>query len=653
MNELTYLRAGAATVRVHLGNPPANVLAISDIIRKAGEEKVNVLVMPELCVTGYTCGDLFRSVLLLDSAERACLEIARATRSTGVTAVFGAPLRCAGLLFNCAVVASEGEIKGVVPKSFLPNYNEFYERRWFAPAASAEGISEIAICGVEYPFGTDLLFNIGGYKVGVEICEDLWVPVSPSCAASQAGAVAILNLSASPEQTGKSGYLRNLVAGQSGRLRCAYVYASAGAGESSTDLVFCGYAMIAEDGVMLAEKRGTTVGDEMLVVSDIDANRLMSDRQYLQTFYEHSADKALKFRSIDCGETSLPEASGELRRFIDAHPFVPSRREELESRCDEIFSIQASGLARRLEAAHCRKVTIGISGGLDSTLALLVAVRAFDMLGLDRAGISGITMPGFGTTGRTHGNAVKIMKGLGVSMLEINISKSVSQHFADIGQDPEVHDVTYENCQARERTQILMDYANRTGGMVVGTGDLSELALGWCTYNGDQMSMYGVNASVPKTLVKFLVERYAESHAEGELKDALLDIVATPISPELIPADDKGNIVQKTEDLVGPYELHDFFIYNMIRASMPPRKIYYLARKAFAGIYDDATIKHWLTTFYRRFFAQQFKRSCMPDGPKVGSVCLSPRGDWRMPSDAESLLFTSDVEGIKSKSGDK
>lgn len=651
MTESLYLRVAAASGPVKVADVDHNLRILKDIIERCSERGVNVAVTPELSLTAYTCADLFRMPALLDRAERGCVELAEATASTGLTIAFGAPLRCAGRLFNCAVIASDGRIRGVVPKTFLPDYNEFYERRWFASAdETPAGCNSIAICGESYPFGTDILFNIGGVLTAVEICEDLWVPVSPGCRASQAGATVTLNLSASPELIGKNDYVMQLVKGQSARCRCVYAYASAGTGESSTDLVFSGQHVIAEDGSILDGgrpflERIESHGSIGIAVADADIEKLTDDRRYMQTFAQGSED-ITPYRVADCGPTRLHDVAGELLRYVDPSPFVPSDQGRLNSRCDDIFAIQAAGLVKRLEATGCKSLTVGISGGLDSTLALLVAVKAFDILGLDRKGIHGITMPGFGTTGRTHSNAVEIMTLLGVSIKEIPIGEAVNLHFRDIGHDPEIKDTTYENCQARERTQILMDYANRTGGMVLGTGDLSELALGWCTYNADQMSMYGVNASVPKSLVKYLVTRYARECGDEALSHALLDIAATPISPELLPSDENGEIAQKTEDLVGPYELHDFFIYHTLRSAFPPRKIFFLALKAFGGKYDRATVKHWLSTFYRRFFNQQFKRSCMPDGPKVGSVCLSPRGDWRMPSDASSRLWLDEVSQL-------
>ena len=645
MSESKYFRIAAVSVPVKVADVAANTSALCSALSEAAKAGVNLLVTQELGITAYTCADLFRSATLLDAAQKGCMDLAKATEETGVTIIFGAPLRVAGRLFNCAAVASEGKIQGVVPKSHLPAYNEFYERRWFAAAdETPPGIAEIEIGDQRYPFGTDLLFKVGTATVAVEICEDLWVPVSPGSIASKAGATVTANLSASPELIGKRDYLRNLVKGQSARCRCVYAYASAGIGESSTDLVFSGETIVAEDGTIL--KTGKPFNQSFsLTIADTDIEKLEDDRRYFQTF-AGTAYLTPKYRLIDCGSTTQPEVASRLIRHIDPTPFVPADTNALHSRCDEILAIQTAGLTQRLEAAHCKSLTIGISGGLDSTLALLVAVRAFDLLGLDRKGIHAITMPGFGTSGRTHTNATDIMRRLRVDCLEIPIDNAVCQHFSDIGHDPSIHDTTYENCQARERTQILMDYANKTGGMVLGTGDLSELALGWCTYNGDQMSMYGVNASVPKTLVRYLVSHYARECGDPLLEKSLLDIADTPISPELIPASPDGEIAQKTEDIVGPYELHDFFLYHTLRSAFGPRKIYWLAVKAFDGKFEPSSIRYWLRTFIRRFFTQQFKRSCMPDGPKVGSVCLSPRGDWRMPSDASASVWLAETDSL-------
>lgn len=640
MTDYGFVRVAACTPAVRVADVEYNTASIETMIREAADQKVSICVFPELCVTGYTCADLFRNTTLLKAAESAVIRLAEITSGLGITVAIGAPLIHGASLYNCAVILSDGKIAGVVPKTHLPNYNEFYERRWFCAAPDEGG--EIAIGKNTYPFGKDLLFDCGNTTVGVEICEDLWVPEPPSTKACKQGAEIILNLSASDETIGKNRYLTDLIRQQSGRCRCGYIYASAGFGESSTDLVYAGKAMIAEDGCLLASTRLFSIEPQM-AISEIDVERLDNDRRNQGTFCEGSG---ATYSHVKCHAAPSWTDDDTLTRHIESHPFVPSDTDVLAERCEEITSIQAFGLMQRLNAIGCSKAVIGISGGLDSTLALLITVKAFDNLGLDRKGITGITMPGFGTTGRTHDNAVTLMERLGVSIKEIDIRKSVEQHFKDIGHDPDIHDVTYENCQARERTQILMDYSNKVGGIVIGTGDLSELALGWCTYNGDQMSMYGVNASVPKTLVRYLVEYFAHTTDDKQLGMALRDVADTPISPELIPADDKGDIVQKTEDLVGPYELHDFFIYQTLRNAFTPRKTHYLAMRAFGGKYSSQTIKHWLSVFYRRFFGQQFKRSCMPDGPKVGSICLSPRGDWRMPSDASRRLWLDECDSI-------
>lgn len=633
MKDYGFIRVAAACPAVSPGNIAANIDSIIKLAGEADEKRCDLVVFPELCVTGYTCADLFLQELLLDNAEKALLEIAELTRSLHINIVVGAPIRKNNVLYNCAVVITDGTISGAVPKSFIPNYAEFYEKRWFRPGI---GISNetIKIGDREIPFGTDILFENSKYRLGVEICEDLWIPEPPSCKASKAGADIIANLSATDELIGKHDYLLSLISQQSARCRCGYIYASAGFGESSTDLVFAGNGIIACDGNILSTSKRFNL-EPSLTIKDIDVKRIRNDRRKYSTFSESSDHP--EFRTVEIG--IRPDVNDMEYAYVDPYPFIDKDKTRLKYRCDEIADIQAFGLVQRLNAIKCRNAVIGISGGLDSTLALLVTVKAFDMLGLDRKGITAITMPGFGTTGRTYNNALELMRQLGVTLMEIPISEAVMLHFRDIGQDPEKHDATYENSQARERTQILMDMANKTGGIVIGTGDLSELALGWCTYNGDQMSMYGVNASIPKTLVKHLVENFAHREEMADIKDILLDIVATPISPELLPASSNDKILQKTEDLVGPYELHDFFIYNMLRCSFPPEKILRLAVKAFAGKYDEETILHWLRVFYRRFFSQQFKRSCMPDGPKVGSICLSPRGDWRMPSDVSAAMW--------------
>ena len=555
--------------------------------------------------------------------------------------IVGAPLRHGSTLYNCAVVMSQGKMLGVVPKSYIPNYGEFYEDRWFASGA---GITEeqILIDGREVDFGADLTFEINGAEFGVEICEDLWAPIPPSSQLALNGAKVIFNLSASPEMAGKHAYLRSLVAQQSARTLSGYVYVSAGFGESSTDLVFAGNGLIAENGTVLREAERFSI-EEQLVVADIDIQRLEFERRRNTSFRLNEAASENTVIEMEIPEglrSAVPD------RDIDPMPFVPRDEEHRSERCEEIFRIQSHGLAQRLRHTRCSRAVVGISGGLDSTLALLVTVRTFDLLKLDRTGIIGITMPGFGTTDRTYRNALELMHGLGVTVREIPIRDACMQHFHDIGLDPADRSAAYENAQARERTQILMDVANMEGGLVIGTGDLSELALGWATYNGDQMSMYGVNASVPKTLVRHLVRWVADTENDPATRATLLDIIDTPVSPELLPADPDGKIAQKTEDLVGPYELHDFFLYNFVRLGFGPEKILHLAEVAFDGSYDRETILKWLRVFFRRFFAQQFKRSAMPDGPKVGTVTLSPRGDWRMPSDAAAEVWLREIDTL-------
>lgn len=628
-----FFRAVAAVPRVCPGDCRANAYNIIDMMRQIGADvdSPDLVVMPELCVTGYTCADMFHNSDLLMQAGEAVARIAADPVVAGIPLIVGAPVVVDDTLYNCAVMLYNG-VRAIVPKTYLPNYNEFYEKRWWQPAP--DDLATISFTGSQVPFGLRQLIDIRGVKVGVEICEDLWAPVSPGTHAALAGAELVANLSASNDLIGKYGYLTQLIKSQSARTLCGYIYASAGYGESSTDLVFDGKAIIAENGCILAHNRRWT-HTAQYVAADIDIEAIRRDRMHLGTFADcrrrEQPGQAYNLVALDCDE-SRPAATALLRK-VDPHPFVPADAANLAERCEEILNIQVAGLMRRLDFTHCRSLVVGISGGLDSTLALLVAVRAFDALGLDRRGIVGVTMPGFGTTGRTYNNALNLMRALGVSIREISIAAAVTQHFADIGHDAGVHDVTYENSQARERTQLLMDIANQTGGMVLGTGDLSELALGWATYNGDHMSMYGVNASVPKTLVRHLTRYFADSTDDELTRTTLLDIIDTPVSPELLPADDQGQIAQKTEDLVGPYELHDFFLYYLLRYGFGVERIRLLAREAFAGRYDDAVIDHWLEVFMRRFYSQQFKRSCLPDGPKVGSVCLSPRGDWRMPSD--------------------
>ncbi|MDE7305058.1 MAG: NAD(+) synthase [Alistipes sp.] len=641
MDNFGFLKVAAAIPRVRVADCEYNAAHIVALAEQAAQRGVEIVAFPELAVTGYTCGDLLLQSTLLDAADEALAEIVRATRKLPLTILAGVPLRHGSTLYNCAAVFTQGRILGAVPKIHIPDYGEFYENRWFASGA---GIAEekILAAGQETDFGADLTFEVNGVEFGVEICEDLWTAIPPSSQMALNGAKAIFNLSASPEAVGKHAYLRELVAQQSARTISAYVYCSAGPGESSTDLVFAGNGLIAENGTILREAPRFT-GEEQLVVADVDIRRLEFERRRNTSFRRHEAETENTVIEMEIPE-SLRAAA--LDRDVDPLPFVPRDEADRNERCEEIFNMQAHGLAQRLAHTGCKCAVVGISGGLDSTLALLATVRAFDLLHLNRTGIIGITMPGFGTTGRTHNNALELMRRLGVTLREIPIRDACTQHMQDIGLDPADRSAAYENAQARERTQILMDVANMEGGLVVGTGDLSELALGWATYNGDQMSMYGVNASVPKTLVRHLVKRAAETESDPATRATLLDVVDTPVSPELLPADEKGEIAQKTEDLVGPYELHDFFLYHLLRSGYGPAKILFLAETAFAGSYDRATILKWLGVFLRRFFAQQFKRSAMPDGPKVGSVSLSPRGDWRMPSDASAAAWLGELENL-------
>ena len=637
-----FVKVAAAVPLVQVADCFYNIEKIEGLMRQASEKGVQIIAFPELSVTGYTCLDLFAQQTLLDGAEETLLQLVSNTADLDILTIVGVPLRTENRLINAAVVFQKGAIRGVVPKTYLPNYKEFQEQRWFTSATELRE-STISIGEEEYPMGSHLLFRSGRLTAGIEICEDLWVPVPPSSLLAMEGANIIFNLSASNELIGKHAYLRSLICQQSARCMAGYVYASSGFGESSTDLVFAGNGIIAENGNLLAESPRFTM-EEQLVISEIDIETLQNDRQVNTSFmYGTSGLPKEKAQVVDF-QVRIPDGFS-LTRPVDPHPFTPSG-EALKERCEEIFHIQVAGLAKRLVHAHAQTAVVGISGGLDSTLALLVTVMTFDVLKMPRGQIIGITMPGFGTTDRTYTNACDLIRSLGVTLKEIPIKEACLQHFRDIDHDPSVHDVTYENSQARERTQLLMDVANQKNGLVIGTGDLSELALGWATYNGDHMSMYGVNGSIPKTLVKYLVEWVANHKVDDASRLTLLDIVDTPISPELIPADENGNIKQKTEDLVGPYELHDFFLYHFLRFGSHPSKIYFLAQKAFAGIYDNATVKKWLYTFFRRFFQQQFKRSCLPDGPKVGSVSLSPRGDWRMPSDAVSRLWLEEIERI-------
>lgn len=639
-----YVKVAAAIPAVKVADCVFNAGQTEKQILEADEKGVQIIVFPELNLTAYSCGDLFGQRLLLEQAEMALMQVMNNTRQLDIISIVGMPVLLNSSLLNCAVVFQKGKILGVVQKSYLPNYKEFYEQRWFVSADAYPNTMTVRLCGQVVPCSSQLLFDTPDVCFGIEICEDVWAPVPPSSYLALQGAEVIFNLSADTENISKHQYLCSLLAQQSARCLSGYVFSSCGFGESTTDVVFAGNALIYENGSLLA-KNDRFSFDEQLVISEIDVDRLRTERQMNTTFGASVRNLySAAFQHIQTEFVSSKE--GEFTRTVEPHPFVPAGGKLLDERCEEIFSIQVAGLAKRLVHTSSKTVVVGISGGLDSTLALLVCVKTFDKLGLSREGIVGITMPGFGTTDRTYNNALDLMRSLGVTIKEISIKEACIQHFQDIGHDMSVHDVTYENGQARERTQILMDYANKVGGLVIGTGDLSELALGWATYNGDHMSMYGVNASIPKTLVRYLVNWVALTGVDADSKATLLDIIDTPISPELIPADEQGNIKQKTEDLVGPYELHDFFLYHFLRFGSRPAKIFFLAQKAFDGVYDDETIKKWLKNFCRRFFIQQFKRSCLPDGPKVGSVSLSPRGDWRMPSDASAALWIKECEEL-------
>ena len=624
-----FIKVATATPSIKVADCKHNADKILSLVRRAHEEGVHLLVLPELCITGYTCGDLFLQQALLESAQENAIKVASKVPRNRVV-VFGAPVELRGKLHNCAIVASAGKVLGIVPKINIPNYLEYYEQRWFSPALPNEEIVEFGDQSVV--MGGKLIFTCNQmpyFRLACEVCEDLWVPNPPSVNHAINGATVIANVSASDEFVGKAAYRYNLIESQSARLICAYVYADAGEGESTTDLVFSGNNQICEDGKTLASTKMET--DELLI-TEIDLEHLEHDRRLRNTFVTTN-DKEYRYIGFDIepGETTIS-------RKVESMPFVPEDGKQRNARSEEILNLQCMGLKQRLRHIGCRTALIGISGGLDSTLALLVTVRAFDSLGLDRKGIVCVTMPCFGTTERTKTNAMSMVERLGCTLEIVDIKKAVMQHFDDIGQDPDQYDVTYENSQARERTQILMDIANKMNGIVVGTGDLSELALGWATYNGDHMSMYGVNAGVPKTLVRHLVGYVAKTTDDPELSEILLSVMATPISPELVPGK------QETEDLVGPYELHDFFLYHVIRWGSSPSKVLRLAHQAFGDRYDIQTIVKWLRTFYRRFFTQQFKRSCLPDGPKIGSVSLSPRGDWRMPSDACVKVWQTELE---------
>ena len=632
-----FIRAAAISPSLRVADCAYNAQQIVEAMQAFAAENVHLLCLPEFSLTGYTCSDLFLQEPLLRGAEKALGTILQASKGLNLVTLVGLPVRHSGKLYNCAAVVCGGELLGLVPKTCLPNYGEFYEKRHFQPGIEEAECIEYA--GQETLIGTRLLFackQMPSFVLGVEICEDLWAPVPPSCAHALAGATVIANLSASDETIGKAAYRQELVAGQSARLLCAYLYADAGHGESTTDMTFAGHNLIAENGTILAQAAPFTAEEAL---TELDLNRMIQERQRNTTFVPHT-------EGYTTVEFEMMPAVLSLTREVSPTPFVPQDAASRAERCELILRIQAEGLAKRMEHTHARCAVVGISGGLDSCLALLVAVQACKVLERDTKDIVALTMPCFGTTQRTHSNAEILCEALGVTFKEINITNTVKSHFADIGQDPNTYDVTFENCQARVRTLELMDYANKYGGFVVGTGDLSELALGWATYNGDHMSMYGVNAGVPKTLVRHIVQYVADTCGNETLRSVLLDILDTPVSPELLPTAEDGTIAQQTEKLVGPYELHDFYLYYVLRFGFGPVKIYHLARTAFEGRYDPEVLLHWLKNFYHRFFAQQFKRSCLPDGPKVGSVTLSPRGDWRMPSDACNALWMAELEEI-------
>lgn len=630
-----FIKVAAATPEIRVADCEFNKGSVLAQIKAAEQQGVKILALPELCITAYTCGDLFMQSALLKAAENALRSLLAATAQLDVLYAVGLPVSNAGKLYNCAAVCLRGELLALVPKRNIPNYGEFYEARWFSPAPAVGTMRSFA--GREAYFGADIVFpcaDMPGLCVGVEICEDLWAPVPPSAVLAAEGATLILNLSASDEVAAKAAYREDLVKGQSGRLLCGYVYADAGSGESTTDLVFAGHDLIAENGALLNSSRFKTG----LTVSEIDIDRLCFERRRISSFSASNAYSKISF-SLTPEETALT-------REVPAAPFVPSGAELRAARCGEIFTIAALGLKKRMEHSGIGRLVLGVSGGLDSTLALLIASTSMDMLNIPRSNLIAVTMPGFGTTERTRSNAEKLAGELGAELRSISIAAAVRQHFADISHSEDTHDVVYENAQARERTQVLMDLANRDGALVVGTGDMSELALGWATYNGDHMSMYGVNAGIPKTLVRHLVSYCADTAKSPALSACLRDILNTPVSPELLPAEN-GSISQKTEELVGPYELHDFFLYHLVRWGCEPKKVFRLAKYAFSGSYDDETILRWLKVFVRRFFSQQYKRSCLPDGPKVGSLSLSPRGDWRMPSDAAADLWLKQLEGLE------
>ena len=634
-----FLKTAAATPTIRVADPAYNAQEIAGLLKQAARQGVKFLVFPELCLTGYTCGDLFLQPLLLSGAEQGLAEILEESKSLPLLAAVGLPVAVEGKLYNCAAVFSQGKLLGLVPKLHIPNYSEFYEQRHFTSGAGTAG--EVTLCGQTVPFGEKLLFRCEDFPLftaGFEICEDLWVAQPPSGDLAEAGALVIGNLSASDEMIGKEDYRRQLVSSQSARLVSGYVYADAGYGESSTDLIFAGHNLIGENGSILTESK---LFENQLVATELDLFKLAQERRRLTTYRQ---GREGDFRVVSF---SLPVEETTLTRWVDPHPFVPSDETQRTRRCESIFAMQTTGLCKRLEHSHSKTAVVGLSGGLDSTLALLVAARAMKRLGRPASDVVAVTMPCFGTTSRTRSNAETLAQLLGVTFRTVDLKESVLLHFKDIGHDVEDHSVVYENGQARMRTLVLMNIANQTGGLVIGTGDLSELALGWATYNGDHMSMYGVNASIPKTLIRHMVRYVADTGEEPGLRQVLLDILDTPVSPELLPPTGEGTIAQVTEDLVGPYELHDFFLYYGIRWGFEPKKVYRLCRYALGNVHDNAAILKWLETFYRRFFAQQFKRSCLPDGPKVGSMTLSPRGDWRMPSDASAALWLEQIGALK------
>lgn len=650
-----FIKVAAAIPSVKVADTQYNLAEIEKQVIIAEGEGVEIIVFPELSLTGYSCQDLFHQQILLDNIETSVIQLLDFTRQLDITVIVGAPICADSVLLNCALVIQHGKLIGIVPKTYLPNYGEFYEKRWFASSQDLQ-FQSIYYVGEKITISSDIqLFTTSqGVKFGIEICEDLWAPIPPSNQLTLAGAELIFNLSASDDLIGKHNYLKSLVTQQSARTISGYIYSGCGFGESTQDVVYGGNGFIYENGQLLAEAKRFEI-ESQLIISEVDIEKLRTERRSNTTFVNAQrpsvmqrlrANNQLPLQNITACIPASIQRDFVLTRLVDKYPFIP-KGDKLREHCEEILNIQVCGLAKRLSHINCKTVVIGVSGGLDSTLALLVATQTFDKLGYDCRGIIGITMPGFGTTDRTYNNAITLMQNLGITIREISIAASVKQHFTDIEHNIDVHDITYENSQARERTQILMDISNQVGGIVIGTGDLSELALGWCTYNGDHMSMYAVNVGIPKTLIKHLVSYVAENGVEDSIKLTLEDIVNTPISPELTPADENGEIVQKTEDLVGPYELHDFFLYYVLRFGFRPKKIFWLAQQAFKEEYADGVILHWLRIFYKRFFSQQFKRSCLPDGPKVGSVSLSPRGDWRMPSDAMPTDWIKDLEDIQ------